>query len=295
MSRLLPMALVALLLAGVFSACSSITVLRTSEIKAVGNNVRTDVNRQVDSLRAVIDSLRTVQELYNNRLKADMAVLTSRISDEGERDNARMEEIIYRLDLLMNKSEKILSKKVVVGRDADTKDSSAQALAQQQEMEALYNTARADYHRGEYKLAYGAFKQVFESVKTGELAENALYWMALCMQDGGQTANAQVLMQRVVDQFPDGGKQCVALYKLSVMADAEGKRENRKVYLQRLLAQKKCADTNEFLKAAEELESLLAEGDSTSVQVNTGAVPSGSASTSSSSAERASSSSVATP
>lgn len=252
-----------ILLSGFLSACSSITVLRTAEIKAVGDSVRTEVKanaREVDSLRFVIDSLRAEQQRFNDRLKADLATLNSRVVEEGERDNARMEEILYRLDLLMNKSEKILSKRVVVDkRDAPVMDSASADALQQQEMQALYNTARADYHRGEFKLAYGSFKQVFETVKTGELAENSLYWMGLCMQDADQPANAKTLFMRVVELFPQGSKLCVTLFKLASIAEEEKNIDLQKQYLQRILSLKSCSDSNEFLKAAEQLEQLLAE------------------------------------
>lgn len=258
MKRVLLAGCLGLLMSGLFSACSSITVLRTREIKAVGDNVRSDVNREMDSLRTVIDSLRMEQARYNDRLKADLATLNSRIVDESESGNARMEEILYRLDLLMNKSEKILSKRVVVDkRDSEPTDSSSVAAQQTQEMENLYNTARADYHRGEFKLAYGGFKQVYETLKTGELSENALYWMGLCMQDAGQAANAKTLFMRVVDQYPQGVKLCVTLYKLATIAEDEGNVELQKQYLQRLLSLKNCSDSNEFQKSAEKLESML--------------------------------------
>jgi len=271
MPRLILVGCVGLLLSGALSACSSLTVLRTREIKAVGDSVRADVNHEMDSLRIVIDSLRAEQLRYNDRLKADLATLNSRVQEEGERDNARMEEIIYRLDLLMNKSEKILSKRVVVDkREAATVDSTSAEAQQAQEMQSLYNAARADYHRGEYKLAYGSFKQVFETLKTGELAENALYWMAICMQDAGQVANAKTLFIRVVEQFPQGSKLCVTLFKLASIADEEGDVELRKQYLRRILSQKGCADSNEFLKAAEQLEQLLgSEGTESSATIAT--------------------------
>lgn len=273
MMRLCLQASLGLLLGGLLSACSSITVLRTSEIKAVGDSVRTGMERQLDSLRLVVDSLRAEQRQYNDRLKADFAVLNSRVVEEGERDESRMEEILYRTDMLISKSDKILSKRVVVDkRESAVVDSTTAEAQEQAEMQAVYNAGRADYHRGEYKLAYGSFRQVFETVKTGELAENSLYWMALCMLDAGQPANAKALFMRLVEQFPEGAKMCVTLYKLSSLAGEEGDVELRKQYLQRVLALKKCAESNEFLKAASELDGLL-EGKEGSVSDSTAGQP----------------------
>jgi TolA-binding protein len=124
-------------------------------------------------------------------------------------------------------------------------------------MEGLYNTARADFHRGEFRLAYNSFKQVYETLKTGNLAENSLYWMGLCMLDAKQKENARSLFIHLLDNFPQGSKSCVTLYKLAGMSREEGKPEQQKQYLQRLLSMKECAASNEFEKAAAELEELL--------------------------------------
>lgn len=261
MIRFLLVAFVGFMASSFFSACSSITILRTAEIKAVGDSIRTDVRylqNEVDSLQGVIDSLLAEQTRFSNRLRADFATLNMRVVEEAENDQARMEELLYRLDLLMNKSEKILSKRVVVSKkDSEPLDSSSVQAQQISEMTTLYNTARTDYHRGEFRLAYGAFKQVYETLKAGELAESALYWMALCMQDAGQKDNSQKLFLRVLEQFPEGAKTCVVLYKLATLSEESGDVETQKQYLQRLMSTRKCADTNEFLKGAQQLQDLL--------------------------------------
>lgn len=272
MIRFLLVAWLGFMASSFLTACSSITILRTAEIKAVGDTIRTDVRylqNEVDSLQGVIDSLLAEQTRFSNRLRADLATLNMRVVEEAENDQARMEELLYRLDLLMNKSEKILSKRVVVSKkESEPLDSSSVEAQQISEMTSLYNTARTDYHRGEFRLAYGAFKQVYETIKNGELAENALYWMALCMQDAGQKENSQKLFLRVLEQFPEGAKTCVVLYKLAAMSDASGEVELQKQYLQRLLSLRKCAETNEFLKGAQQLQDLLANPQDSSKMVS---------------------------
>ena len=60
----------------IMSGCSSVTALRTKELKIVGDVVRKDVkneiNSQVDSLQRVIDSLSAAQDLVNRRLTAEL-------------------------------------------------------------------------------------------------------------------------------------------------------------------------------------------------------------------------------
>jgi TolA-binding protein len=123
-------------------------------------------------------------------------------------------------------------------------------------MEVIYNTSRADYVRGEYALAYNGFKQIFEALKTGELAENSLYWMAQCMLDAKQPANAKILFESLLSSFPQGAKVCVTLFKLSGMAAESADTTLQKQRLQTLLQTPSCANTSEFTRAAEQLEVL---------------------------------------
>ena len=185
----------------VFAGCSQVTMLRTQEMKAVGTDVQVAVLSNLDSsvqyLSAQNDSLRAELEasaLMQKRMMAEITTLARRMGDESERNDSRQEEIIYRLDMLLGKSDKILAKKVVVSgapqapMSMDSLEREAEKLV---EAEAMFNTARSDYHRGEYKLAYSGFKQVYEQMKTGELAENSLYWMALCLIDAKPQAEGE--------------------------------------------------------------------------------------------------------
>lgn len=252
------------------SGCSSITALRTKELRTVGNVVRKDVkeeinkvvDQRVDSLQRKMDSISTAQDLTNRRLMAEISVLSSRVASESERNDSRQEEILYRLDMLLGKSDKILAKKVVVSKSAseplalDSIEREAERLI---EAEAMFNTARSDYLRGEYKLAYSTFKQVYEDTKTGEFAEESLYWLALCLVAVNENDKALVLFSRFVDQFPQSDKICTVLFKLSNMAAVNKKIDTQKQYLQKLLENKKCMDSNEFLQGAAILEEILNE------------------------------------
>lgn len=106
------------------TSCSSVTLLRTKEMKAVGDDVKKDVQQvkqevsastdaskaRIDSLEQVIDSLALVQK----RMKVELSMLSSKIAEISDRNDSHHEELLYRLDLLLGKSDKILSKKVVV-------------------------------------------------------------------------------------------------------------------------------------------------------------------------------------
>ena len=255
------------------TGCSQITMLRTKEMKEVGADVKTNVIDSVgtsmrtleDSLRAEIDSLQNLLDqaaAAQKRMQAEITMLSRRVADESERNDSRQEEVIYRLDMLLGKSDKILAKKVVVsGAPAPVSMDSVELEAEKLvEAEAMFNTARSDYHRGEYKLAYTGFKQVYEQMKTGELAENSLYWMGLCLVDAQQVDKAKKVFVSLAEAFPEGEKVCATMFKLAQLYAADNDVEKQKQYLQKILSSKTCSSTGEFEQSAEILQELLERG-----------------------------------
>ena len=250
------------------SGCSSITILRTKEMKAVGDEimVKNDsaykaLSAENDSLKAELDSVKAQLDaaaLAQKRLQAEVTVLSNRMSEETVRRDTRQEEIIYRLDLLLGKSDKILAKKVVVsgGTASAVMESDADA-AKMVEAETMFNAAHSDYHRGEYKLAYNGFKQVYELVKKGEMAEGALYWMSLCLIEANQAAKAKTLLTNLVDSNPQGMKACAGMFKLASIYGNECNLDRKKQYLQMILSNNTCASTPELEQAALQLQELL--------------------------------------
>lgn len=257
--------------------CSQMTVLRTEEMRNVGTDVQVAVlsnldsamhklradnknlRKRVDSLKAELLAQQEASALLQKRMMAELTMLSRRVSDESERNDSRQEEIIYRLDMLLGKSDKILAKKVVVSGapqqiSMDSVEREAERLV---EAEAMFNTARSDYHRGEYKLAYTGFKQVYEQMNDGELGENSLYWMGLCLMDVNQVEKAKKVFEALAQSFPEGQKLCTTMFKLSAIYAAEGNVDMQKQYLQKILSSKTCATSGEFEQAAEILQELL--------------------------------------
>ena len=230
------------------------------------DSVAAQLAQQNDSLRAELDSTKALLEassLAQKRMQAEITMLSRRVSDESERNDSRQEEIIYRLDMLLGKSDKILAKKVVVsGAPAPVSMDSLEREAEKLvEAEAMFNTARSDYHRGEFKLAYSGFKQVYEQMKQGELAENSLYWMALCLIDVNQVDKAKKVFARMSEAFPDGAKTCPALFKLANLYGEDCDIDMQKQYLQKILSTKSCEKSAEFEQAAEMLQEILEKED----------------------------------
>ena len=252
----------------VLSGCSSITMLRTKEMRAVGDDViaKNDsaykaLSAENAALRAELDSVKAqldVSAVAQKRLQAEVTVLSNRMSEETVRRDTRQEEIIYRLDLLLGKSDKILAKKVVVNNGVASAVMEPDANAEKMiEAETMFNAAHSDYHRGEYKLAYNGFKQVYELVKKGEMAEGALYWMSLCLIEANQAAKAKTLLTNLVDSNPNGMKACAGMYKLATIYGNECNLDRKKQYLQMILSNNTCASTPELEQAAISLQEML--------------------------------------
>jgi TolA-binding protein len=250
------------------SGCSSITVLRTKEMKAVGDEIMvkndsayTALSAENAALRAELDSVKAQLDaaaVAQKRLQAEVTVLSNRMSEETVRRDTRQEEIIYRLDLLLGKSDKILAKKVVVSGNAATTVMEPDANAEKMvEAETMFNTAHSDYHRGEYKLAYNGFKQVYEMMKSGEMAESSLYWMSLCLIEANQAAKAKTLLTNLVESNPQGMKACPSMYKLATLYGKECNLDRKKQYLQMIISSNTCASTPELEQAALALQEML--------------------------------------
>ena len=255
-------------------------MLRTEEMRNVGTDVQVSVKGNLDSamhklrsdnkqLRKRVGSLKAelvASAVAQKRMQAEITMLSRRVSDESERNDSRQEEIIYRLDMLLGKSDKILAKKVVVSGapqapiSLDSLEREAEKLV---EAEATFNTARSDFHSGEYKLAFKGFKQVYEQMKTGELAENSLYWMGLCLIEVNQRDKAKKIFTNLSETFPDGAKSCPSIFKLANLYGEECDIQSQKQFLQKLLSKKSCEKTGEFEQSAEILQEILEKEEKT--------------------------------
>jgi uncharacterized protein (TIGR02145 family) len=137
-------------------------------------------------------------------------------------------------------------------------NSSNSATQQQknQELKSLYNVSRSNFLQGEFAVAYNGFKQIYDSLKTGELAENSLYWMGMCMLYADKKNNAEILFNNLIERFPQSLKVCPANFQLADMAEKSKRPLEQKAYLQTILRTKNCVESNEYQRATEILQKL---------------------------------------
>jgi len=88
----------------------------------------------------------------------------------------------------------------------------------------LQNAAIADNYRGALIL-YGkgrmaeartALQQVFDADPSGELADNALYWIGETYYAGGDYGNAMRAYERVTKEYPEQNKAPDAMFKIGL-------------------------------------------------------------------------------
>jgi tol-pal system protein YbgF len=70
--------------------------------------------------------------------------------------------------------------------------------------------------QGKQAEARAAFQQVFDADPTGQLADNALFWIGETYYAAGDYPNAMRYYQRVISEFPGENKAPDAMFKLAM-------------------------------------------------------------------------------
>jgi len=79
--------------------------------------------------------------------------------------------------------------------------------------DALYNTAYADFSKGNYSMAVLGFEEYFGKYPDSAQADNALYWVAECHFSRGSFPDAIRSFDRLLSTFPDSDKAAAANLK----------------------------------------------------------------------------------
>jgi tol-pal system protein YbgF len=79
--------------------------------------------------------------------------------------------------------------------------------------EALYNTAYADFSKGNYQLAISGFEEYHEKFPGSPMADNALYWIGECHFSQGNFPDAVAAFDRLLEAHSDSDKAAAANLK----------------------------------------------------------------------------------
>ncbi|MGZ8832233.1 MAG: tol-pal system protein YbgF, partial [Thermoanaerobaculia bacterium] len=92
------------------------------------------------------------------------------------------------------------------------------------------------YGKARFSEARAAFQQVFDADPSGELADNALFWIGETYYSAGDFNNASRYYKRVSDEYGDQNKAPDAMYKLALTYEKTGDLALARATLQQLMA-----------------------------------------------------------
>ena len=99
-----------------------------------------------------------------------------------------------------------------------------------------YREALVLYGKNRAAEARAAFQRVFNADPSGELADNALFWIGETYYMAGDYPNAMSYYRRVSDEFGDQNKAPDALYKLALALAKTGDLALARTTLQQVIA-----------------------------------------------------------
>jgi tol-pal system protein YbgF len=92
------------------------------------------------------------------------------------------------------------------------------------------------YEKSRFPEARAAFQQVFDADPSGELADNALFWIGETYYSAGDVNNAGRYYKRVSDEYGDQNKAPDAMYKLALTYEKTGDLALARTTLQQVIA-----------------------------------------------------------
>lgn len=82
--------------------------------------------------------------------------------------------------------------------------------------EALYNTAYADFSKGNWALAISGFQEYATRFPDSDVADNALYWIGECLFSQGKFGEAVQAFDRMLERYPASDRAGAANLKKGV-------------------------------------------------------------------------------
>lgn len=120
--------------------------------------------------------------------------------------------------------------------------------------EALYNTAYADFSKGNYSLAISGFEEFQERYNLSPMADNALYWIAECHFSQADYGPAIDALDKLLDRYPDSDKAPSAHLKKALAFQEQNQIQRAIVQYQFVVAE--YPDTDEGRLARDKLAGL---------------------------------------
>ncbi len=174
------------------------------------------------------------------RAEADMRVEVEKLAAQIDQLESRLDDTNFRLQQLAQRID-ATNQELQAFRDAaqsraeDNAPRSLAAPADVADPQSLYDTAYADFQRGNYDLAILGFRQYLEIADDTELADNATYWIGECYYRQGKYQKAASQFDEVITQFQRSERIASALLKKGYAYLELGQRAQGVVQLQHVM------------------------------------------------------------
>ena len=155
---------------------------------------------------------------------------------------ASMTEMLERLDVMNDRITKLETQpsgapapspaRAAEGSGAPPRPSPLRAA----DVATSYRNALALYGRSDWPRARAAFQQIFDADPSGELADNALFWIGGTFYQAGSYNDAIGYYKRVVDEYPDQNKAPDAMYMLALAYEKTSDLALARTTLQQVIA-----------------------------------------------------------
>lgn len=153
-----------------------------------------------------------------------LAVLTEQVQDSNRRLDRMSADVTETRELVRRASNRPLPTGGAGGTDAANPPGEAPIDADVAadttlrnvgedvvpDAEALFQTAYADFSKGNYALAISGFEEYAERFSSTPLADNALYWVGECLYSQGDFTGAIEALDRMLERYPDSDKAAAA-------------------------------------------------------------------------------------
>jgi len=198
------------------------------------------------------------------RTQADMGLKIEEVTTEIQILNEKLDDTNFRISSLSQQLAglRLMERQSPYDRqqperqpevEADTEEG-AYTVLRPATPEELYNTARADFLKGNYELAIEGFKQYIQVYPDSELADNTQYWIGECYYSQQKFSQAVQEFDKVINKYPTGDKVVSAHLKKAFAYFELNQIARGVIQLQQLIQE--FPNSNEARIARERLESL---------------------------------------
>lgn len=252
------------LLVSVLAATTVAGCVGTKDIEAIQTQNR-DISRQVANAQQVASTKEEVARLEARinehtsallKSEADVQVGLQRLSDQIEQLEANLADTTFRLNDLSQQiaatNQELRAVRIAMGSNpAASRQPAAQTPDDPQ---ALYESSRNDYVRGNYELAILGFRGYLESFPDSELADNARYWIGECNFSQGNYQQAIREFDRILADYPRSDKLASALLKKGYAYLQMGRVQEGRTQLRNVIST--YAGSDEAVLAQQRLDSI---------------------------------------